>query len=212
MNMYCNCDSIDRARELFNQLLSIVDHVAYSTLMKAYLSLDQPVEILSLFDQFQSSPISPHVIVYLNTINPCNRLGLMHQVENIHRSIPSHIIEKDPSLLIALVDMHAHCLHLHEAYQLFKLLKQKNNTSLASLLHGYAINGQRQKALKIFEEFKSKFRVNEQVYKLVLYACGFTGGLVNDVRQVYRAMPDEYKTPQITAAMVDIFYFNTNIQ
>jgi pentatricopeptide repeat protein len=96
MNMYCNCGSIDRARELFNQLLPVVDHITYSTLMKAYLSINQPLQVLNLFKQLQSSPsISPDTILYLNLINACKQLGLRYQAEMIHRLIPSNIIEKN---------------------------------------------------------------------------------------------------------------------
>ncbi len=204
MNMYCNCGSIDRARQLFNQSLPIVDYIAYSTLMKAYLSINQPVQVLRLFDQLQSSSISPDSVLYLNIINACDQLGLKHQAEHIHRSIPSYIIEKNLSLQIALIDMHAHCLHLHEAYRLFNLLKLKDNNSLATLIHGYAINGQGRQALKLFEEVKSELKFNEQVYKMILYACAFTDGLVNEARGIYNSMPDKYKTPEVAAAMVSI--------
>ncbi|CAF3475780.1 unnamed protein product [Rotaria sordida] len=202
MNMYCNCGSIDRARELFNQLLPIVDNVAYSTLMKTYLSINQPVEVLNLFKQLQSSSILPDSFIYLNIINACNQLGLMHQAENIHRIIPSYIIERNLSLHSGLIDMHAHCLHLNEAYRLFNLLKQKTNISLANLLHGYAINGQGQQALKLFEKVKSELIFNEQVYKMILYACAYTGGLVHEAQDIYKIIPDKYKTSQVAAAMV----------
>ncbi|CAF4076103.1 unnamed protein product [Rotaria sp. Silwood2] len=202
MNMYCNCGSIDRARELFNQLLPIVDHVAYSILMKTYLSINQPLKVLDLFEQLQLSSISPDSFIYLNIINACNQLGLIHQAEKIHRSIPSYIIERNHALLIGLIDMHAHCLHLNESYRLFNLLKQKDNISLGNLLHGYAINGQGQEALKLFEKFKSELIFNEQVYKMILYACAFTGDLVNEAQEIYRTIPDKYKTPQVAAAMV----------
>ncbi|CAF3454928.1 unnamed protein product [Rotaria sp. Silwood1] len=204
MNMYCNCGLIDRARELFNQFLPIVDHVAYSILMKSYLSINQPLEVLGLFEKLQSSSISPDSFIYLNIINACNQLGLMNQAEKIHRSIPSYIIERNHSLIIGLIDMHAHCLHLNEADRLFNLLKQKDNISLASLLHGYAINGQGQQALKLFEKVKSELIFNEQVYKMILYACVFTDDLVKEAKEIYKTIPDKYKTPQVAAAMVSI--------
>ncbi|CAF4733107.1 unnamed protein product [Rotaria sp. Silwood1] len=204
MNMYCNCGLIDRARELFNQFLPIVDHVAYSILMKSYLSINQPLEVLGLFEKLQSSSISPDSFIYLHIINACNQLGLMNQAEKIHRSIPSYIIERNLSLIIGLIDMHAHCLHLNEADRLFNLLKQKDNISLASLLHGYAINGQGQQALKLFEKVKSELIFNEQVYKMILYACVFTDDLVKEAKEIYKTIPDKYKTPQVAAAMVSI--------
>ncbi len=209
--MYCNCGSINHARQLFNQLLSIVDHVAYSTLIKAYLRLNQPVEILNLFKQFQSSSISSDSIFYLNIINAGTQLGLIHQAKYIHRSIPSSMIEKNLSLQIHLIDMHAHCLHLNEAYRLFNLLKEKDNNSLGNLIHGYAINGQGQQALKLYEDIKSELKFNEQIYKMILYACVFTGGLVNEAREIYKTIPEKYKTPEIAAAMVNSLKFEMNI-
>ncbi len=209
--MYCNCGSIVRARELFNQLLPIVDHIAYSTLIKAYLSLNQPVEILNLFKQFQSSSISSDSIFYLNIINAGYQLGLIHQAEYIHRSIPLNMIEKNFSLQINLINMHSNCLNLNEAYRLFNLLKQKDNNSLGYLIHGYAINGQGQNALKLFKEIKSELKFNEQIYKMILYACAFTGELVNEAREIYNTIPEKYKTPNVAAAMVSITKFEMDI-
>ncbi|CAF3866526.1 unnamed protein product [Rotaria magnacalcarata] len=152
MNMYCNCGSIDRAQELFNQSLPIADRIAYTSLMKTYLSINQPTQVLRLFEQSKSSSIKSDPIFYLNVINASNQLGLMNQAENIHRSTPSHMIAYSLLLVRGLIDMHSHCLHLTEAHRLFSLLEQKDNNSLASLLHGYAINGQGQQALNLFEK------------------------------------------------------------
>jgi pentatricopeptide repeat protein len=204
MDMYCNCGSIDRARDLFNQLLPIVDYIAYSTLMKGYLSLNQPVQILDLFKQFRSSSIPSDSVFYLNIINAGNQLGLIHQAEHIHRSIPSNMIEKNLSLQINLINMHAHCLHLKEADRLFHLLKQKDHNSLGNLIHGYAINGQGNEALRLFEEMKVELKFNEYVYKMILYACAFTGGLVNEAWKIYKTMPEKYRTMEVAAAMVRI--------
>jgi tetratricopeptide (TPR) repeat protein len=204
MDMYCNCGSINRARELFNQLLPIVDHVAYSTLMKTYLSLHQPMEILNLFKQFQLSSIPSDSVFYLNIIHAGNQLGLKHQAEYIHRSIPSNMIEKNLSLQTNLIDMHAHCLHLNEADRLFHLLKQKDNYSLGNLIHGYAINGQGQQALKLFQENQSELKYNEYVYRMMLYACVLTGGLVDEARDIYQRILDSYRTPEVAAEMVRI--------
>jgi pentatricopeptide repeat protein len=127
MNMYCNCGSIDRAREIFDRFLPIVDRVAYSTIMKAYLANNQPAQVLSLFHQLQSSSVSPDPLLYLNVIHACRQLGLAHEAENIHRSIPPHVIEKSPAIQMALIDMHANCSQLPEADRLLRLLEQKEN-------------------------------------------------------------------------------------
>lgn len=205
MDMYCNCGSISRARELFNQSFPTVDHIAYSTLMKAYLSNNQPIEILDLFKQFQSLSLSADSIFYLNIIHAGYKLGLIHQAEYIHHSIPSSMIEKNLLLQINLIDMHAHCLHLNEAYRLFNLLKEKNKNSLGNLIHAYAVHGQGKQALKLFEENKSQLKFNEQIYKMILYACAFTGGLIDEAKEIYKNIPEKYKTPEVAAAMVNIF-------
>ncbi|CAF1220200.1 unnamed protein product [Adineta steineri] len=206
IDMYCNCGSIDRARKLFDQLLPIADHITYSILMKAYLSINQPTQVLSLFHQLQSSSssISPDAVLYLHVINACQQLGLPHQAENIHRAIPSFIIEKNLSVQTALINMHSHCLQVNEAYRLFSLLKQKDNHTLANLIHGLAINGQGQRALKLFEDIKSELKINEQIYKMILYACKFTEGLVDETRKIYKIIPEKYKTPDIASIMVSI--------
>ena len=202
MDMYCHCGSITRARELFNQLLPFVDHVAYSTLMKTYLSLDHPVEVLNLFKQSQGSSSPADAIFYLNVINAGNQLGLKHQAEYIHRSIPTEMIERNPSLQTNLIDMHAHCSHLDEADRLFRLIKRKDNHSLGNLLQGYVIQGQGKQALKLFREYQSQLKFNEEVYRRILCALALTGELVEEAREIYQTIPNVYKTVEVAAAMV----------
>ncbi len=201
--MYCNCGMMDHAQEFFNEVFPNVDHITYSTLMKAYLSINQPLKVLNLFKQLQSSTsISPDLILYGNVINACYQLGFPSQAEEIHRLIPSNIIEKNVSLQINLIDMHAHCLNLNEAHRLFNLLKQKDNNSLGKLIHGYAINGQGEEVLKLCKQIQTEVKFNEQVYKMILYACASTGGLVNKARDIYETIPEKYRTPEIAGAMV----------
>jgi len=215
MDMYCNCHSIDRARQLFNQQLPSVDHIAYSTLMKAYLSIDQPVQVMELFKQFQRSSLQFDFVFCSNLIQAGKRLGLANQAEFIHRSIPSDLIETNPLLVNQLIDMHAHCAHLNEAHRLFELLKQKDSFSLANLLHGYAIDGQGQQALKIYHENRRSVRMNEQIYKNILSACALDGDLVREAQEIYKSIPEKHRTSEIAAAMVklsfEIFYFSLPI-
>lgn len=202
MDMYCHCGSITRARELFHRLIPFVDHVAYSTLMKTYLSLNQPIEVLDLFKQFQAASIPADVMFYSNVINAGNQLSLKHQAEYIHRSIPIEMIERNPSLQSKLIDMHAHCSYLDEADRLFRLIKHKDNHSLGYLLQGYAIQGQCKQALKLFREYRSQWKFNEEVYREILRALMLSGEFVDEAREIYRTMPNVYKTGDIAAMMV----------
>lgn len=204
MSMYCACGSVDRAHEIFDQIFPAGDHVTYSTLMKAYLSVNQPAKVLHLYDKVSSSSIVPDSVLYSCVIDATSRIGLMHQSEYVHRSIPSHIIEYHRSLTTGLIDMHAHCSQLNEAERLFHLLNKKDSNTFASLLHGYAINGQGLKALELFDNMKHNLNFNENVYKSILYACEYTGDLVQEAEEIYKQIPDIYKTLEVTAIMVDI--------
>ena len=202
MNMYCKCGSLDRARALFNQFIAVVDHVSYSTLMRAYLRANQPLQVLSLFEQLRSSSISADPILYMDIIQACQHLALPQQAEQLHRSIPSFLIERDRQLQLNLIEMHAHCSHLDEASRLFHLLKDKDNAVLTRLLHGYAIHGRGQQALKLFESMKKELNFNAQVYRMILHACALTGGMVREAQTLYKSIPQKCKTPDVGAAMV----------
>lgn len=202
MDMYCQCGSIDRAREIFDRFLPIVDAVAYSTLMKAYNASNQPVQVLALFRQLQSSSITPDPLLYSSVIRACQQLGLAHQAESIHRAIPAYVIEKSPALQSVLIAMHAHCSHFDEAKRMFRLVEQKDGKTLASLIHALAVNGQGRQALSLFEEMKTQVKLNALVYKMLLSACAFTDGLVDEARHIYRSLPDKYKAPDVAAVMV----------
>jgi hypothetical protein len=200
--MYCACNSLERARLLFDRFIPMFDQIAYSVLMKAYLSSNQPFEVLLLFDRFQPRSVKLDCIFYNNILHACRRLGLPRQAEQIHREIQSSITRHDLSLQINLIEMHANCSQLSEATRLFHLLKLTDSSSFGHLLYGYAIHGRGQQALTLYNTMKNKITCNAQVYRTLLYACACTGGLVKEARHLYKQMPDKFRTPNMMAIMV----------
>ena len=201
MDMYCKCGSLERARELFNRYASSMDRVAYSTLMKTYLTVDQPLQVLALFDQLRSTSITPDAVLFANVIRAGSRLGLPKQAETILHAIPSHVIEKHGQLQENLITMCVQCSRMEDAVRLFHQSKQKTNHSLASLLHGYAIHGDGQRALELFHQLSRTWKFNEQVYQKILHACALTGGLAREARQLYETIPEHCRTKDVASVM-----------
>lgn len=179
-------------------------------MMKAYLSIDRPVEVIELFKEFQRSSLRFDSVLCSILLQTGKRLGLANQAEFIHRSIPADLIEKNPLLVNQLIDMHAHCGHLTEAHRLFNLLEQKDSYSLANLLHGYAIDGQGREVLKIYRKNRRSVKMNEQIYKTILSACAMTGGLLREAQEIYKSIPEKYRTTEIAAAMVKFYQYLTS--
>lgn len=202
MNMYCACGSLNKAREIFDQNRSLVDHIAYSTLMKAYSTHFQPVQVLKLFDQCESSSISSDSLLYSHVIQACRQIGLPHQAEQLHRSIPSETIEQNPTLQTQLIDLHSHSGQLVEARRLFDLMSKKDVESLINLLHGLSIDGKAHEALELFESMKNEFAYNSNVYRTILHACALTKGFVDQAQRIYQEIPVQHQTPDVAANWV----------
>ena len=202
MDMYCACGSLAQARQMFEQNRSLLDHVAYSILMKAYLVNYQPVEVLHLFEQCQSSSISLDSLLYSYVIQASRRIGLPRQAEQLHRSIPPELIERNLSLKIQLIDLHSHCGQLAEAQRLFHLIREKDATALTSVLHGLAIHGHGQEAFQLFESMKNTIDYNSNVYRTMLQACALTGDLVDQAKRIYQQIPIQHRTADVTASLV----------
>ena len=203
--MYINCGAIEKARRLFDEISSIADHITYSILMRTYSFRNQPVEIVRLFEQFQRSTRSTtgDSMFYRNVIQAGRHLGLPFQAERIHREIPSMLIKKDFPLQTALIEMHAHCFQIDEATRFYNLLGQKDDfSSLVSLLHGYAIDGQVENILQVLNTDGISPFSNVEILKMIFIAFANRRGFVSKAKEMFDEIPKDSKTSEIAALMV----------
>ncbi|KAH9325116.1 hypothetical protein KI387_005294, partial [Taxus chinensis] len=76
--MYCNCRSIEIAREVFDKL-SKRDVVAWSAMIAGYLQNGHAEEALLLFHQMQMADLNPNQVTILSLLPLCANLAALRQ-------------------------------------------------------------------------------------------------------------------------------------
>lgn len=138
----------------------------------------------------------------------CGEFGALELGKWVHSYIDKKGIKIDLVLGTALVGMYSKCGSLDNALKVFEGIPERDVTAWSTMIAGYAVHGQGEKALQLFDAMKSsKTMPNSVTFTSVLSACSHSG-LVEKGHQIFNTMWTAYKiTPQIEhyGCMVDLF-------
>ena len=70
LNTYAKCGSLNRARELFDQL-RVPNVVAWTTLIDAYTQHGLGKEAIECFKKMQNEGVNPNVVTYICVLKAC---------------------------------------------------------------------------------------------------------------------------------------------
>lgn len=78
INMYAKCSSIDRARQLFNNMPE-KDIISYTALITGLADHGRAREALEVFDEMQKAGITPNQITFIGVLNACSYVGMVDE-------------------------------------------------------------------------------------------------------------------------------------
>ncbi|KAI4336003.1 hypothetical protein L6164_014584 [Bauhinia variegata] len=207
INMYFKCGLVDSARKVFDQLSN--DNIAiWNSMIHGYVECGHNFEALSLFNVIQSRMLLPDEVTMLGLIMACRNSGDICHGTNVHSYIQSSNRLKDSIVLQnALIDMYAKCGSMKKAKSLFDKMPVRDVISWTSVIVGYAVNGEAEKAIMAFHKMGAeKIEPNYVTFIGVLSACNHAG-LIDEGRNFYNAMCKKHKIePRIEhcGCMVDL--------
>lgn len=164
-------------------------------------------EAISLFKRMiflaqegQGRDIKPNQITVVCALSACGHSGMLQLGKWIHSYVYRFGLGPDSFILNALVDMYGKCGNLKEAKRLFDMTAQKGLTSWNSMINCYALHGQSENAINVFEEMiqcNVDARPDEVTFVGLLNACTH-GGLVEKGITFFDMMTEDYGIqPQI---------------
>ncbi|KAH9289611.1 hypothetical protein KI387_033728 [Taxus chinensis] len=136
--MYCNCRSIEIAREVFDKL-SKRDVVAWSAMIAGYLQNGHAEEALLLFHQMQMADLNPNQVTILSLLPLCANLAAFEtgSVGIAHR-VFDKMFKRNMVSWTAMVAGYAQNGHAIEAlsffYQMWKESVEINRAAILSVL------------------------------------------------------------------------------
>ncbi|EFJ17102.1 hypothetical protein SELMODRAFT_115259 [Selaginella moellendorffii] len=181
LNMYSKVGSIDRARQVFDEL-AIKDVVSWSNMIAAYAQTGHGTEALEMFHRMDAEGIQANVITFVAVVHACVLVARITDARTIHRRIIEAGLESNTVLGTALLNMYGKCGGLPEAKKIFDKLTERDVVVWSAILEAYARHGHPRVALKLFTLMQQEgVRPNDVTFVGVLEACCH-GGFVPEGR------------------------------
>ncbi|GFP85031.1 pentatricopeptide repeat-containing protein at5g27110 [Phtheirospermum japonicum] len=193
LDFYFKCGDIAFAEKVFRKKLSKPDIVAWNVMISGYVSAGYYFEALGMYDEMRAKGIKPDAITITSALAACSQLAALERGKEFHKYINENRLNSNEVVMGALLDMYAKCGAVKEAVSIFSQLPTKDLVSWTSMIVAYGSHGQAFDALKVFDEMlQRKVKPDRVTFLAVISACGHAG-LVNEGRNYFNSMVNEYK-------------------
>lgn len=143
----------------------------------------------------KSLTIRPNQVTVVCVLSACGHTGMLQLGKIIHGHVYRNGLGPDLFIWNALVDMYGKCGNLKEAKRVFDGNSKKSLTSWNSMINCFALHGQSEKAISVFEEMIHckcyNVRPDGVTFIGLLNACTH-GGLVEKGRAYFDLMTRNY--------------------
>ncbi|KAH7364964.1 hypothetical protein KP509_18G001000 [Ceratopteris richardii] len=176
VDMYAKCGALGKAQQVFEGL-SVRDAVTWSALLAGYAQHGQADRAVWCFEQMQDEGHSPDSTTFASMLKVCGSMGAVNKGQQIHVEISRRsLLDRNPVLCNALVDMYVKCGALTEAEHVHQELPIKNVTSWNSLIAGYTCHGQIEDAFAYIKQMLNAGLSPDNVTMVnILKAWGISG-------------------------------------
>ncbi|XP_071695776.1 putative pentatricopeptide repeat-containing protein At5g37570 [Rutidosis leptorrhynchoides] len=173
--------------------------VSWNTLLALYVRCKKYDECLVLFDDMlEEKDVRVNEASVMSVLTACAHLGRLDKGEWVHAYIKSNEnnIIIDVLLSTALLTMYAKCGAMDLAKQVFDEMPERTIVSWNSMIMGYGMHGQGEKALEMFLNLeKSDIVPNDTTFVCLLSACTHAGMVLEGwwyfdlMQRVYKIKP-----------------------
>ncbi|KAI0493055.1 hypothetical protein KFK09_027331 [Dendrobium nobile] len=223
ITMYCNCNSIRTAQNLYDQMspknlvastamvfgyskigkieiarsifnqMREKDLICWSAMISGYAESERPGEALRLFNSMLASGMSPDKITMLSVIAACAHLGAIDLAKWIHIYADKNGFRGSLPVDNALIDMYSKSGSLTMARTIFEKLPERNVITWTTMITGLAMHGEGRSALELFHEMKAMGVEPNGVTFVGLLYACSHSGMVEEGRQMFKSMMFEHK-------------------
>ncbi|KAF2321001.1 hypothetical protein GH714_032547 [Hevea brasiliensis] len=140
IDMYSKCGSLDKAKEVFNQMVS-KDVVSFNTMIMGLAINGEGMEAVKLFSTMQEFGLHPNAGTFLGLLWACSHSGLSDEGRKIFRDMSSSFVIL-PKLehYACYIDLLARNGHLEEAIKRFLEVDPANSAGYVMLANVFAVD------------------------------------------------------------------------
>lgn len=193
---YARTGNVSAACEFFNGM-SLRNIVSWNTILALYVRSKDYSECLRLFDEMlEAGETKPNEATLVSVLTASANFGRLDTGKWVHSYIESNRIKPDMLLSTALLSMYAKCGDMDMARSVFDEMTERSVVSWNSMIMGYGMHGNGEKALEIFLEMEKRGPVpNDATFVCVLSACTHSGMVLEGwwyfdlMQRVYKIEP-----------------------
>ncbi|KAJ0983274.1 hypothetical protein J5N97_011529 [Dioscorea zingiberensis] len=207
IHAYGTFGNIDAAFRVFDRI-ELRDIVSWSSMVRACSCLEKYAESMSLFSRMQSEEhLTANEITLVSVLPACSFFSSLRKGQAIHAYVIRKGFDQNPIVNAALVTMYSRCGDPGGAFVVFNSMVEWNVVLWTSMIEGFAMNGEFDLALNLFERIqKLGLKPNYVTLVVILAACSH-GGLIDEGLKIFWTMKERFGiTPQIEhyACVVDM--------
>jgi pentatricopeptide repeat protein len=195
VDMYAKCGAVEKAQEIFDELVDVQNVVSWTALIAGYVQQEKGEEALRCLVQMRNRGICGDMVTFACILKACGSVGMVDKGQQIHNEMINRFgdsLHKNVVLGTALVDMYAKCGMLEKARNVLDRQLLLDVALWNALIMGYSQQGQSVEALKCFKEMLWKgLSPDEVTFISVLNACSLSG-LLHEAEQHFSSMTSKY--------------------
>ncbi|KAG2630228.1 pentatricopeptide repeat-containing protein At3g29230-like [Panicum virgatum] len=207
VSAYCKKGDMEMARVIFDKMPT-KNLVTWTIMVSACAQKGLVEEAGRLFTQMKEAAVELDVAAVVSILAACAESGSLALGKRIHRHVRQRKLGRSTLVCNALMDMFCKCGCVNRADYIFDTeIVEKDSVSWNTIIGGFAMHGDGEKALDLFSQMKQQgFRPDAVTLINVLSACTHMG-LVEEGRRYFTNMETDYGIrPQIEhyGCMVDL--------
>ncbi|KAJ8761519.1 hypothetical protein K2173_001654 [Erythroxylum novogranatense] len=206
IDTYGKCGFLEDAKSVFEES-PIIDFVAFTSMITAYVQDGQGEEALKLYLEMQDRGIRPDPFVCSSLLNACANLSAYEQGKQVHVHILKYGFFSDVFAGNSLVNMYAKCGSIDDANSSFSEIPERGIVSWSAMIGGLAQHGYGKEAINLFNQMlEDRIPPNHITLVSVLCACNHAG-LVDEAEHYFTSMEKLFgiePTQEHYACMIDI--------
>ncbi|KAL5981836.1 hypothetical protein ACLOJK_015902 [Asimina triloba] len=191
---YARIGEIEIARRLFNEMPER-DAVSWTSMISSYSQTGRYHETLDLFGEMEVAGVVPDAVTLVSVLSACAHLGALDFGEKIHNYTQKRsIIDNNPILCTAIVDMYAKCGSIETALEIFYRASEKLKTVALfnSMISGLAHHGLGKRAMEVFREMQiAGLRPDAITFVSLLCALSHSG-LIDEGKKLFDSMVKDH--------------------
>ncbi|KAL1219668.1 Pentatricopeptide repeat-containing protein [Cardamine amara subsp. amara] len=188
LDAYSKNGDLISAWKMFDEM-SVRDVASWNALIAGLVSGNRANEALELYKRMEIEGIRRNEVTVVAALGACSHLGAIKEGEKICGFIKDANLDRNVIVSNATIDMYTKCGFVDKAVKVFdQITGEKSVVTWNTMIMGFAVHGEANRALQMFEKLKDySVKPDDVSYLAALTACRHAG-LVEYGRSIFNSM------------------------